>query len=177
MTANEKFPPLTRILVNILLILLIPTVLSIILAFIIKGTVGTEVFAEVLFFPSDINSTYPFNLLGLLVLLLGFVFVIAGNFHLLMIGRIGLQAREPFHIPSTLVTTGPYRYSRNPIYLGVVLILLGLAVIFASITVLICTVVLFLFFWRFFVGWEEKKLEEAFGEEYLLYKKRVRRWL
>ncbi|MHA2246871.1 MAG: hypothetical protein ACXADY_18145 [Candidatus Hodarchaeales archaeon] len=46
-----------------------------------------------------------------------------------------------------------------------------------SISVLICTVALFLFFWRFFVRWEEKKLEEAFGEEYLVYKKQVRRWL
>jgi protein-S-isoprenylcysteine O-methyltransferase Ste14 len=95
----------------------------------------------------------------------------------LVIGRISLEAREPFHVPSTLVTTGPYHYSRNPIYLGVILLSLGFAVIIMSITVLICTVVLFLFFRRFFIRWEEEKLEEAFGEEYLAYKKQVRRWL
>lgn len=136
-----------------------------------------EVFIEILLLPSNINSIFPFNLVGLFILLLGFIFIVAANFHLLVVGNIGLVAREPFHIPSTLVTTGPYRYSRNPIYLGVVLILLGFAIAFVSITVLICAITVFTFFWRFFVRWEEKKLEEAFGEEYLAYKTRVRRWL
>lgn len=177
MTANEKFPPQIGVLFNILRILFSATILSIIITLIIRRTIGAEVFAEVLFFPSDITSIFPFNLLGLLILLLGIVFVVAANHQLLVRGRIGLQTREPFHIPSNIVTTGPYCYSRNPIYLGVVLILLGFAIIFVSVTVLICTIALFLFFWKILVRWEEKKLEEAFGDEYLLYKKRVRRWL
>jgi protein-S-isoprenylcysteine O-methyltransferase Ste14 len=144
---------------------------------IVGGTIGVEVFLEILLFPSDINFIFPFNLVGLLILLLGFVFIVAANFHLLVVGNIGLVAREPFHIPSTLVTTGPYRYSRNPTYLGGVLILLGFAIAFVSITVFICAIAVFLFCWRFFVRWEEEKLEEAFGEEYLSYKMQVRRWL
>ncbi|MFW9902785.1 MAG: methyltransferase family protein [Candidatus Thorarchaeota archaeon] len=164
-------------MVNTFQILLSATILSIIIVLIIRGTIGEDTFVEVLLFPSDINSIFPFNLVGLLILILGFLFVVVANFYLLAVGNIGLVAREPFHIPSTLVTTGPYRYSRNPIYLGVILILLGFTIFFMSITVFVCSVALFLFAWRFFVRWEEEKLEEAFGEEYLLYKTRVRRWL
>lgn len=174
---NKKFPPPSRILLNTFQLLLSATILSIIILLIIRGIIGVEIFIEIILFPSDINSIFPFNLVGLFILLLGFFFIITANFHLLVVGNIGLEAREPFHIPSTLVTTGPYRYSRNPIYLGVVLILLGFSIAFVSITVFICAIAVFLFCWRFFVRWEEKKLEEAFGEEYLSYKTRVRRWL
>ncbi|MFX0207215.1 MAG: methyltransferase family protein [Candidatus Hodarchaeota archaeon] len=177
MTEKKKFPPPSRILFNTFRLLLSATILSIIIVLIVRGTIGVEVFVEIILFPSDINSIFPFNLVGLLILLLGFLFIVAANYQLLVVGNIGLVAREPFHIPSTLVTTGPYRYSRNPIYLGVVLILLGFAIAFVSITVFIWAIAVFLFFWRFFVRWEEKKLEEAFGGEYLSYKSRVRRWL
>jgi protein-S-isoprenylcysteine O-methyltransferase Ste14 len=174
---KEKFPPVKEILTNSLRILLSATILSIILVIIIGGTIGSELLAEVLFFPSEISSVYPINLLGLLIISLGFGFIITANYYLLVKGRIGLEAREPFHVPSTLVTAGPYRYSRNPIYLGVVLLLLGFAIMFMSLTVFFSTVIVFLVFWRFFVRWEEKKLEEAFGEQYLTYKNQVRRWL
>ena len=177
LTIKEKFPPGRVILWNSFLILLSATILSYIITIIIKGTIGAEVMAEILLFPSDIYSIFPFNLLGFFILVLGAIFLLAANYHLLVIGRIGLKAREPFHIPSTLVTTGPYGYSRNPIYLGVILILLGFAIIVVSVTILVCTITLFLFVWRFFVRWEETTLEEEFGEEYLLYKKQVRRWL
>ncbi|MHA2389277.1 MAG: methyltransferase family protein [Candidatus Hodarchaeales archaeon] len=172
----KKKPQPVKSLFQIAWILLSATILSIIVAFIIRE-LGVEVVTEIFLFPVDITTPFPLNLFGLLILLLGFLLVIAANFHLLMVGKIGLTDREPYHTPSTLVTSGPYRYTRNPIYFGVVLILFGLAIMTASLTVLISALGVFLFFWRAFVIWEEKKLEETFGEEYLEFKRRVRRWL
>jgi protein-S-isoprenylcysteine O-methyltransferase Ste14 len=136
--------------------LLSATILSVILISIVRDFVGVEIVIPILLFPAEIIAPYPINLIGLLVLVLGFILIITANFHLLMIGKIGLEDREPFHTPSTIVTSGPYQYSRNPI---------------------LSSIALFLFFWKAFVSWEEKKLEEKFGEEYLEYKRRVRRWI
>jgi len=105
------------------------------------------------------------------------VLVIWANYTLLFVGKIGLNAREPFQTPSTLVVEGPYKFSRNPIYLAVTILLIGLAILVGSLSIFIVAIVLFIIFQKWFVGWEEKKLEEVFGEEYLEYKKRVRRWL
>ncbi|MFX0086941.1 MAG: methyltransferase [Candidatus Hodarchaeota archaeon] len=105
---------------------------------------------------------YPFNLLGPLIILLGIIFVVAANFHLLIKGRIGLQAQKPFHIPSTLVTKGLYSYSRNPIYLEVVLFFLGFKIIIVSIKVLICIVALFHFFLENFSKMRRKETRRSF---------------
>jgi len=158
-------------------ILLSAIILSIILAFIIREYVGKEVITTVLLLHVDISTPFPFNFIGVVILVLGFLLIITANFHLLLVGKIGLTNREPFHVPSTLVTSGPYRYSRNPIYFGVVLILFGVTIMTASLTILLCTIGLFLFFRKTFVVWEEIKLEERFGEEYLEYKRKVHRWL
>jgi protein-S-isoprenylcysteine O-methyltransferase Ste14 len=138
--------------------------------------VGREVFLSFFFFPEEISVPYPFNFLGVLAIVLGFVLVVWANYTLLFVGKIGLNAREPFQTPSTLVIEGPYKFSRNPIYLSVIIILIGLAILVGSLSIFIIAIVLFIIFWKWFVSWEEKKLEEVFGEEYLEYKKRVRRW-
>ncbi|MFX0150183.1 MAG: methyltransferase family protein [Candidatus Hodarchaeota archaeon] len=88
---------------------------------------------------------------------------------------MGLNAREPFQTSSTLVIEGLYKFSRNPIYLSIIIILIGLAILAGSLSIFITVIVLFIIFCKFLVSWEEKKLEEAFGEEYLEYKKRFRR--
>ena len=169
---EKKRSPVIAFL-HIALILLSAVILSEILAFIVRETVGGEFVIAVLSFPGEINAPFPINVGGLLFLGFGFILVISGNFHLLFIGKIGLVDREPFHTPSTLVTSGPYQYSRNPIYFGVVLILLGWATITISLTIFSSAFALFLFFWRAFVRWEEEKLEETFGDEYREYKQRV----
>lgn len=83
----------------------------------------------------------------------------------------------PFERSTVLVETGLYRFTRNPMYLGLVLALVGVAVLLGSAGAFIPIVP---FVWiiqtRFIVG-EEKFLEEIFGAEYLAYKLRVRRWL
>jgi protein-S-isoprenylcysteine O-methyltransferase Ste14 len=83
----------------------------------------------------------------------------------------------PFSEATQLVTGGMYRVTRNPMYLGMALLLAGAACAAGSLTAFLP---LPLFVWiitvRFIVG-EERFLEAAFGNEYLAYKARVRRWL
>ena len=127
-------------------------------------------------FPADLIP-YPFNLSGLLVIILGILLNAWANYTLLYTHKIGLIAREPFQTPSTLVVDGPFRFSRNPIYLSALLLLLGLIILWSSLVVFIALLAVFFAFQRWFIQWEEKKLEEVFGTAYLEYKQRVSRWL
>ena len=84
----------------------------------------------------------------------------------------------PTNMPTTsIVDTGPYRFTRNPIYLGMVLGLVGLAIAFDSLWLLV-TLVPFVLVIRYgVVAREEAYLERKFGEVYRRYRARVRRWL
>ena len=84
----------------------------------------------------------------------------------------------PTNKPTTsIVDTGPYRFTRNPIYLGMMLGLAGLAIAFDSLWLLL-TLVPFAFVIRYgVVAREEAYLEGKFGERYRRYRIRVRRWL
>jgi len=78
---------------------------------------------------------------------------------------------------TTLITNGPYRYSRNPAYISLTLLYLGLGAFFhnAWIIVIVIPVLLIMDLW--IVRKEERHLEAKFGEEYLRYKSVVHRWL
>jgi len=79
--------------------------------------------------------------------------------------------------PSNLVLSGPYRYSRNPLYFGGLLALLGLVIVWSSVVTAFLTFLVYLIFRYVFIKREEVILEEEFGDEYLEFKNRVRRWL
>jgi protein-S-isoprenylcysteine O-methyltransferase Ste14 len=84
----------------------------------------------------------------------------------------------PTRLPTTtIVETGPYRLTRNPIYLGMVLGLIGLAIAFNSLWLLVTLVPFALVIRYGVIDREEAYLERKFGEVYLAYKSRVRRWL
>ena len=153
------------------IILVQSTILSIILVVIIKIPIITEVLLEILF-PKNPIIIFPYNLIGLLLLVLGFALIIWANYTLLR--KISLEEREPFHTPSALVLNGPFRFSRNPVYLSVIIMAFGLATLFGSLILFILPPIFFIIFHRFFIRWEEKKLEETFGEDYLEYKSNVR---
>lgn len=116
---------------------------------------------------------FPYSLLGLLPLALGgYVNVWASNYF----DRVSTTIK-PFQEPTHLITNGFFRYSRHPMYLGMTLILLGLAALLGSLSPLF---VVPLFAWamdRVFIVSEEKDLEAAFGNAYREYRERVRRWL
>jgi protein-S-isoprenylcysteine O-methyltransferase Ste14 len=84
---------------------------------------------------------------------------------------------DPSQHSSKVVTTGLYAYSRNPIYLGWFLLIAGIGFRNGSLFVLLIAVTMILLLYWAVVIEEEKYLERKFGEEYLSYKKSVRRWL
>ena len=81
------------------------------------------------------------------------------------------------HRSVAVVSTGVYRLTRNPMYLGLALILLGLAVYLASPWALLGPLVFAAYITRFQIVPEERALQARFGAAYTAYRARVRRWL
>lgn len=84
---------------------------------------------------------------------------------------------ETYRPTSTVVDYGPYRFTRNPIYTGMFLGLTGLALGFNTWWFIVALVIFFMIIRFGVVAREEVYLEHKFGETYLAYKSRVRRWL
>lgn len=78
---------------------------------------------------------------------------------------------------TSLVTDGPFGFSRNPIYLGILAALLGTAIFFGTLITFLYSALFFILFHFIIVPIEEKRMEEIFGEKYLDYKHNTRRWL
>jgi protein-S-isoprenylcysteine O-methyltransferase Ste14 len=91
-------------------------------------------------------------------------------------GRAGTPV-SPYSTSTKLVTTGVYRVSRNPGYLGMALVYAGIALATGSLWALVPLVPVLLLIDRGVIVREESFLERRFGEEYLRYKRRTRRWL
>ena len=79
--------------------------------------------------------------------------------------------------PNNLVVTGPFSMSRNPIYLSGIILLVGIATLLGSLTPFLLPLALLLILDRLYIPSEEKFLEELFGQAYLDYKKKVRKWI
>ena len=80
-------------------------------------------------------------------------------------------------VPPSLVTLGPWKYSRNPLYLGLIVMGVGFSFLFSSYTELAFTVVGVALLHLEVTVHEEKALSEKFGDVYQVYKNRVRRWI
>jgi protein-S-isoprenylcysteine O-methyltransferase Ste14 len=89
----------------------------------------------------------------------------------------GRGTPAPFDPPRRLVTRGPYRWVRNPMYVGAGLALAGAALFYRSLHLLVYTVLFFLVSHLFIVLHEEPALRGSFGEDYIAYCRRVNRWL
>ena len=76
-----------------------------------------------------------------------------------------------------LTTEGPFRYTRNPGYLALAMIYAGIAVLRNSLWAIVLLPMVLYMIQREVIGREERYLERTFGEEYLAYKARVRRWV
>jgi len=76
-----------------------------------------------------------------------------------------------------LELSGPYRFTRNPMYLGMTLILLGGSVALGSLTSFLGPIAFWSVINVIFIPFEERKLETTFGQRYLDFKNKVRRWL
>lgn len=84
---------------------------------------------------------------------------------------------DPRGEPSSLVTIGPYHFSRNPIYLGFLCIAIGTALVFANILAFVGPLVFFFFINTLVIPFEEDMLTNVFGTSYQTYRKQTRRWL
>jgi len=84
---------------------------------------------------------------------------------------------KPFDEATTLVTNGFYRYTRNPMYLGMFLMLAGVALLMGTVGAALPVLGFILIIRNNFVLGEERFLEANFGQQYLDYKSEVRRWL
>ena len=115
----------------------------------------------------------PFNLLGLMSLVLGLVLNLAAD-RAFKIARTNVNT---FDEPDTLVTYGLFRYSRNPMYLGFVLILVGAWMLLGSASPLMGVAVFFLVSNCYYIPFEEHMLAKKFGKEFEAYTSRTRRWI
>ncbi len=84
---------------------------------------------------------------------------------------------EPNSIPAALVTRGPFRFSRNPIYIADVLVALGLALMFASVWMTAGAIAFAAALDRLVIPAEERMLAAEFPDGYGAYRRSVRRWL
>lgn len=135
---------------------------SIVALFVLKYTVP----GSTLFYP-------PFNYFGFVIVFMGLALIL---WHADYFKRYNTPIK-PFEQSTHLIKEGLYRYSRNPIYLGMAVILFGGAMILGTFTPFIVVVVFILIIERAFIVKEEIFLEKIFGDEYTEYKKSVRRWI
>jgi protein-S-isoprenylcysteine O-methyltransferase Ste14 len=84
---------------------------------------------------------------------------------------------NPYAPSTTLAVSGPFRFSRNPMYLGLVLLVVGMALVMNSMWLVLLAVPVMLLLRNLVIVQEERYLEEKFGDDYRAYKQRVRRWL
>ena len=115
----------------------------------------------------------PWNLLGIIPLLLGIIINLYADKAL----HIANTTVKPFQESNSLVTVGVYSLSRHPMYLGFVLVLIGVAVLLGALTpwlIIVCFVVLVELV---FIRIEERMLSEKFGPSWIEYKKKVHRWI
>jgi protein-S-isoprenylcysteine O-methyltransferase Ste14 len=89
----------------------------------------------------------------------------------------GGMLSTPGIIPTKFVVVGPFRYVRNPMSLGGVIMTFGLALFCRSVSILLFSAILFLSLHGIVVHWEESFLETRYGESYVQYKHSVNRWL
>jgi len=123
--------------------------------------------------PVMIVISRPWSYLGALVMLLGLALAAWASMRFRTAGT-GFQLQGG---GSVLVTSGPFQFSRNPMYLGMLIWLIGLAVLLGSLIAFLFPILFFLLANLLVIPLEEKDMELRVGEEFVEYKRRARRWL
>ncbi len=123
--------------------------------------------------PIDIDGSLGLEYAGVAVAILGLGVVILAS---RSFKRVETNI-EPWKPTTTIISTGIFAYSRNPIYVAFCLVTIGVGIFLNSIWVLFSVIPSAILVYYIAIKKEETYLEEKFGEEYLLYKSNVRRWL
>lgn len=125
------------------------------------------------FLPVKVIIPYPCNLAGGLFLISGLGITLMG----VIIIEQAATTLHTYKQPNKLITDGPYRYSRNPIYLGLLLVLIGLWILLGSLSPSTCIAAYFIVSNNCYIPFEERMLAGRFGPAYSSYQNRVRRWI
>lgn len=121
------------------------------------------------------DSTWQwYHYIGAIVFLIGLVIMLWCIVNFAIKGKGTLSPADP---TKKLVIHGLYRLSRNPMYVGVILILIGEALFFLSVELGMYTLFIFSTFHIFILLVEEPRLKRDFGKAYHLYCQEVRRWI
>jgi len=115
----------------------------------------------------------PLRVFGGLLILAGFVITAVSAYSFKQAGT----PIRPFEPPVMPVTDQLYRYSRNPMYLGMLIMLVGTWIALGSLSPMFVIPVFFLIIQEGFIKYEEAFMEEKLGDQYLDYKDRVNRWI
>jgi len=155
---------------------MILTVKNIIFTVLVPGTVAVYVPYQIIRRQHDSMalSWEPSELLSGMIIFAGSLIYFRCLWDFAVTGR-GTPA--PIDAPKYLVVKGLYRYVRNPMYIGVLLTIMGWASLYRSYAVLLYVILLWLLFNGFVMIIEEPILRRQFGRSYEEYCKRVRRWI
>jgi protein-S-isoprenylcysteine O-methyltransferase Ste14 len=115
----------------------------------------------------------PWNAIGVIFLVAGIVLSLMGDG---IFRKVGTTIK-PYQESTALVTENVFRLSRNPMYLGYVFLLTGLAFLLGSLAPFLVIPLFMVLIEKIFIATEEKMLTEKFGQTYLDYQERVRRWI
>jgi protein-S-isoprenylcysteine O-methyltransferase Ste14 len=124
--------------------------------------------------PNIILTVHIVSIIGLMIVLIGLIAMILT---IRMFVQMGEGTLAPWRPTKKFVVSGLYRYVRNPMILGVLLVLCGESIVFRSCRIAIWLVVFFIINHLYFLLSEEPGLIKRFGREYVEYKKNVRRWI
>lgn len=118
--------------------------------------------------------SYPINLLGVILLFFGVLLAAKGKRQFAQV-ETNIQT---FGQPNTLVTCGLFQYTRNPMYLGFCIALFGVCVLNGLAFEYIALEALFIVIVnKWYIAFEEKMMQQTFGQEYKEYCNNVRRWI
>jgi len=135
---------------------------------------GTIVLSIILFFlfPEFNIISLPYNLIGVLLFIGGYYIVNKSS-------NIFHQNETTFYLeePSTFIQSGFYKYSRNPMYLGSLILITGVSIALGNLLSLLTPILFFLVINYLSIPFEEEIMEKKFGNKYLQFKQKVRRWI
>jgi len=127
------------------------------------------------YFPVATLINEPWNMVGIALVVIA-ALIDFTSLYLFFKKRTTPNPMKP-EFTTGLVTKGMYRFSRNPMYLGLLIMLLGFAIYLGKLTPFLIIPVFYFVITEMQIKPEEDWLEQKFGEEYLDYKNKVRRWL
>ncbi len=139
------------------------------------------IFVLLIFVGAGLNYVWPigmgvpasFELVGIAIVLFGVAVAILVNGSFKRLGT----AIEPWKPTTKIITTGFFAWSRNPIYVGFCLFNIGIGIASNSFWIFISFIPAAILVYYIAIAKEEAYLEKKFGEEYIAYKNKVRRWI